>query len=77
MTIKEWAKNHNLEEAYDEYIEACEDIAREWEAEGYPAHGSNYELRVAELEKMHPELFEDDDEPVGYTIGYCEDEVIG
>lgn len=76
--MRDWAKAIGCEELYDEYLEACEEIARECEAEGYPAHGENYDLRVAQLEKSFPELFGDDEEEqVGYVLGYCEDEVIG
>ena len=77
IMIREWAKAHNLEETYNEYSAACEEIAAECEAEGYPSHGSNYELRVEELEKSYPELFGDDeDEKIGFTVGRCEDEII-
>lgn len=37
------------------YLEECEDIAAECEAEGYPANGSNYELRCAEARKYYDE----------------------
>ena len=78
MTMKEWAKAHNLEGIYNEYHSACEEISAECEAEGYPSHGSNYELRVEELEKLFPELFGDDEaEGTGFTVGRCEDEIIG
>lgn len=39
----------DLEELRKEFEEECADIAAECEAEGYPSHGSNYELRVATL----------------------------
>ena len=76
MNMREWAKAHNLEKTYNEYCLACEEIAAECEAEGYPSHGSNYELRVEELEKSFPELFGDDEEEIGFTVGCCEDEII-
>lgn len=37
------------------YLEECEGIAAECEAEGYPANGSNYELRCAEARKYYDE----------------------
>lgn len=60
--MREWAKEHGLEEVYDKYLAECEEIAEQCEAEGYPAHGSNYDLRVEALEEFYPELFGDDDE---------------
>lgn len=35
------------ERLLDEFEACCEDIARGCEEEGYPSHGSNYELRCA------------------------------
>ena len=40
-----------------QFDEECEEIALECEAEGYPSHGSNYELRVERLMESYPELF--------------------
>ena len=49
------------EEIVKEFNEECEEIARMCEEEGYPAHGSNYELRVADLldwyKEQYPEYF--------------------
>lgn len=45
------------EEALKEYNEECELIAQECEEEGYPSHGSNYELRCSQLREDYPELF--------------------
>ena len=62
------------EEALKAYNEDCEAIAEQCEAEGYPANGSNYELRCAQLEQDYPELFgegdeeEEDDEPTAREI---------
>lgn len=56
MTIEEYAK---LEA---EYEADCERIAAECEEEGYPSHGSNYELRVERLREIYPELFADDED---------------
>lgn len=36
-----------------EYNKECELIAEECEAEGYPAHGSNYGLRCEDLRKSY------------------------
>ena len=40
------------------YLEECRDIAEQCEAEGYPAHGSNYDLRCAEARKYYNEQLE-------------------
>lgn len=42
----------NLEQSFQE---ECEEIALQCEAEGYPSHGSNYELRCAETRKRYDE----------------------
>lgn len=36
-------------ERLKEFDEECEEIALECEEEGYPSHGSNYDLRVEQL----------------------------
>lgn len=41
-----WTKQDQL---LEEFKEACERIAQECAEEGYPSHGSNYELRVQDL----------------------------
>ena len=41
-----------LEKAYQE---ECQEIAEQCEAEGYPANGSNYELRCADTRKYYNE----------------------
>lgn len=60
--MREWAKRNGLESVYEKYLAECEEIAEQCEKEGYPANGSNYALRVEELEKNYPELFGDDEE---------------
>ena len=60
MSFKEWAKANGLEERYNKFLEECDMIAEKCAEEGYPSHGSNYELRVEELEKDYPDLFGDD-----------------
>lgn len=62
MTMREWARQNGLEDRYDAYLADCDMIAEQCEAEGYPSHGSNYELRVADLEQDYPDLFGEDDE---------------
>ena len=44
-----------LEKAYQE---ECQEIAEQCEAEGYPANGSNYELRCADARKYYDEQIE-------------------
>lgn len=39
----------NREEVRKQFVEDCEEIRRECEAEGYPGRGSNYWLRVERL----------------------------
>lgn len=57
----EWAKANGLEDVYKDYLEECDAIAEQCIAEGYPSHGSNYELRVERLRESYPELFGGDD----------------
>lgn len=47
----------NLKELREQFEEECEEIALQCEEEGYPSHGSNYELRVEKLMESYPELF--------------------
>ncbi len=44
-----------LEKAYQD---ECQEIAEQCEAEGYPANGSNYELRCADARKYYDEQIE-------------------
>lgn len=44
-----------------QYREECQEIAEQCEAEGYPANGSNYELRCSEVRKYYDEQFADID----------------
>lgn len=63
MTTREFFKAHGKEERYDEYLKECAEIAEDCEAEGYPSHGSNYELRVAQLEREeYSDLFGEEEE---------------
>lgn len=41
------------------FKEDCEDIAEQCEKEGYPSHGSNYDLRVDNLIKQYQEEYPD------------------
>lgn len=52
-----WAKENGLEDLYKQYLEECDEIAEQCEEEGYPSHGSNYDLRIENLQKSYPELF--------------------
>lgn len=49
------------EEAWKEYQEECARIAEDCAEEGYPDHGSNYELRIEELRDWYPEIFGDEE----------------
>lgn len=40
------------------YLDECQEIAEQCEAEGYPANGDNYELRCAEARKYYDEQIE-------------------
>lgn len=57
MSLREWAEKNGLGDVYAEYREKRDAIADQCEAEGYPSHGSNYELRVELLQSSYPELF--------------------
>lgn len=59
--MREWAYAHGLGEMYEEYISECDQIAEDCESEGYPSHGSNYELRIERLQESYPELFGEDE----------------
>lgn len=60
-------------EAIAAYNAECEEIAEQCEAEGYPAMGSNYELRCSQLEQYYPELFGyDDEEEENEDDNYCD-----
>lgn len=41
-----------------QYREECKEIAEQCKAEGYPANGSNYELRYAEVRKYYDHEFQ-------------------
>lgn len=54
------------EQALAEYAAECEAIAIQCAEEGYPSHGSNYDLRVEAIEGDYPEIFDPyyyDDDP--------------
>lgn len=44
---------------WDEFSTECEEIAEECEAEGYPAHGSNYDLRCDRLYEDYATAYPD------------------
>lgn len=58
--LKNWAEANGYGNLYAEYTARCEAIADQCEAEGYPANGSNYDLRVERLQADYPELFGDE-----------------
>lgn len=45
-------------ELEQQYRDECKEIAEQCEAEGYPANGSNYELRCADACKYYDEQIE-------------------
>lgn len=45
-------------ELEQQYINECKEIAEQCEAEGYPANGSNYELRCENARKYYDEQIE-------------------
>ena len=54
------------DEALSQYIAECDIIADQCSEEGYPSHGSNYELRVEAIQADYPEIFDPyyyDDDP--------------
>ncbi len=75
MGMREWAERNGLGEVYAEYLAECEAIAEQCEEEGYPSHGSNYELRVSRLRESYPELFGDDEEEGEEDTGWGEERV--
>ena len=42
-------------EELGKYLEECEEIAEQCREEGYPSHGSNYELRCSVARKYYDE----------------------
>lgn len=71
----------NLDDLYKDYLAECDAIAEQCVAEGYPSHGSNYELRVEQLKEYYPELFDEntsvyvikEEEELTEFVGYTED----
>lgn len=57
--------NDYIDRLWEQFNAECEEIARQCEEEGYPSHGSNYELRVDNLMESYPELFDFDDKDDG------------
>ena len=58
-TLKDWAYKSGLGALYENYSKDCDEIAAQCAEEGYPAYGSNYELRIENLKRDYPELFEE------------------
>ena len=57
MTMREWVKVNNLEDVYNEYLDAVDRMEDELEQEGLPSCGSTYELRLEAIRKQYPELW--------------------
>ena len=58
-TLKDWAYKNGFGALYENYSKDCDEIAAQCAEEGYPAYGSNYELRIENLKRDYPELFEE------------------
>ena len=58
-TLKDWAYKNGFGALYEIYSKDCDEIAAQCAEEGYPAYGSNYELRIENLKRDYPELFEE------------------
>lgn len=52
LTWKQVSEICKLEE---QFADECDEIAAQCEAEGYPTHGSNYELRCADARMYYDE----------------------
>lgn len=66
MVKKGFCDFETYEEMYEAFLEDCEEIAYDCEEEGYPAYGSNYDLRCESLwehyKQMCPWFFDDEEE---------------
>ena len=60
--------NDYIDRLWEQFNAECAEIARQCEEEGYPSHGSNYELRVDNLMESYPELFDFDNDEDKYEI---------
>ena len=49
------------EQALADFQKECDEIAAQCVEEGYPSHGSNYDLRVEALKPYYPEIFGEED----------------
>lgn len=52
MTVRQLEE---IDALWREYYEECEDIAVQCAKEGYPSHGTNYELRCAQVYQWYRE----------------------
>lgn len=52
MTVKQLDE---IDALWRQYDEECEEIAAQCAAEGYPSHGTNYELRCAQAYQWYKE----------------------
>lgn len=58
--LGEAKEDSKMNKLHEQFLEECEQIANECEEEGYPNHGSNYDLRVTQLEKEYDDLYGDE-----------------
>lgn len=52
----------SYEEAMKEFRAECDEISAQCVEEGYPSHGSNYDLRVEALQPYYPEIFGEEED---------------
>lgn len=52
----------NIEEIRKMYLEDVASLENELMEEGFPSHGSTYEVRLSAIQSLYPELFGDDEE---------------
>lgn len=50
-----WKQVSNICKLEEQFADECDEIASQCEDEGYPSHGSNYELRCATARKYYDE----------------------
>ena len=51
--ILSWKQISEICKLEEQFADECDEIALQCEAEGYPSHGFNYELRCAEARKYY------------------------
>lgn len=68
--FRKWCQANGLEARLDEFLSECDEIAAQCEEEGYPANGSNYDLRVTNLMRRYPELFAEEEDDWEYELRF-------